>query len=146
MPDVDVRIFTSEFNALLKGANGPVYRLMIRSAEAVRQEAKRLVGVHQPVPGERRARRPGTLRDSIVKRPARTSDGDIVFYVGSNDPIAKIHHDGTLPHTIRATRAPALRFYWAKAGRVVSFKSVHHPGTPPRPYLKNALRVLNRLP
>jgi hypothetical protein len=144
VPDVDVRIFSAEFNTLLKGASGPVYRMMIRGAEDVRQEAKRLVGVHNPVPGERRARRPGTLRDSIVKRPAKTSDGDIIFYVGSNDPIARIHHDGTPPHIIVAKRARRLTFYWPKVGRVVSFRSVHHPGTKPNRYLIDALRVLRR--
>ncbi len=139
---VDVRIFSQELDALLKGPNGPAARLLIERAERVRIEARRLVGVHTPVPGERRERRPGTLRDSIVKRPARTPDGDLVYYVGSNDPIAKLHHDGTPPHVIRARNKPALVFYWPKVGRVVSFRQVNHPGTKPNRYLTDALRVI----
>ena len=42
---------------------------------------------------------------------------------------------GTKAHPIAAVNASALRFYWAKVGRVVFFKSVRHPGTKPNPFL-----------
>jgi|SRR5690606_34873846 len=48
---------------------------------------------------------------------------------------------GTMPHVIRARRAPRLVFFWPKVGRVVSFKSVNHPGHPtPNNYLLGALK------
>jgi hypothetical protein len=47
---------------------------------------------------------------------------------------------GTRPHIIRAKRG-VLRFYWPKAGRVVYFRSVKHPGTKPDPFFTN---VINR--
>ena len=148
---VTVDLFPQQMSELLAGPRGPVYRAMIVNAEAVRQEAKRLVGVSKPRPGGLRRdsggrflagqRKPGTLRDSIVKRPV-TLRGDVAFIVGSNDPIALIHHEGTKPHVIRARRAPMLVFYWDKVGRVVHFKHVNHPGTKPNRYLLKALKVI----
>lgn len=138
---INIRLYPGQISALLNGPQGPVYRRLIEDAERVKVEAQRLVGVHQPVPGERRSRRPGTLRDSIVKRPAMEGD-TITFVVGSDDPIALLHHEGTQPHVIAARRKPRLVFFWPKVGRVVSFKRVNHPGTKPNRYLTDALRVL----
>jgi hypothetical protein len=139
---VAVRLYPAQINQLLKGPQGPVYKAMVVNADLVKAEAKRLVGVHKPVPGERRARRPGTLRDSIVKRPAMIN-GDIAFIVGSNDPIALIHHEPQPPHIIRPRKPGGLLvFYWPKVGRVVAFRFVHHPGQKGNPYLLNALKVL----
>jgi hypothetical protein len=126
---------------VLRGPNGPVVRRLIQDGEAVKQEAKRLVRVHKPVPGERRTRRPGQLRDSIVKR-VTSSGGEVVVQVGSDDPIALIEHNDTPPHTI--TGRPKLVFYWPKAGRVVAFPRVNHPGTTGSRYLTKALQVLRR--
>lgn len=121
---------------LLRGPSGPVMRRLIEDGEAVKDRARQLVGVHKPVPGERRKRRPGTLRDSIVKRVR----GPGVVEVGSEDPIALLHHEGTAPHVI--TGNPRLVFFWPKVGRLVSFPKVNHPGTRPNPYLTKALEVL----
>lgn len=123
---------------VLRGANGPVVRELIKAGEDVKTEAKRLVRVHKPVPGERRKRRPGTLRDSIVKR---VLPGPVV-QVGSDDPIALIEHEGSPPHVI--TGNPKLVFYWPKAGKVVAFPKVNHPGTTGSRYLVRALEVLRR--
>lgn len=52
---------------------------------------------------------------------------------------------GTAPHVIKAKNAPRLVFFWPKAGRVVHFKSVNHPGTSANNYLQAALkRVMRR--
>ena len=121
---------------VLRGPNGPVMRRLIQDGEAVKDRARQLVGVHKPVPGERRNRRSGQLRDSIVKRIR--PEGYVE--VGSEDPIALLHHEGTPPHQI--TGNPRLVFFWPKVGRVVSFPKVNHPGTRPNPYLVRALDVL----
>lgn len=129
---------------VLRGPNGPVARRLIEDGEKVKIEAKRLVGVYQPpdaYSAAHRRRRPGTLRDSIVKRFAEQG-GEFECLIGSNDPIALMHHEGTVPHVIRAQNRPMLVFYWPKAGGVVSFKQVNHPGTQPNRYLTNALNVL----
>ena len=142
---VHIQLFPQQMTALLRGPNGPVYRKMIILAEAVRAESKRLVGVHHPQPAERRVRAPGTLQRSIVKRPVEDTKGDIGWAVGSADPIALIHHEGTQPHIIRPTRGKYLVFYWPRAGKVVYMTEVKHPGTKPNRYLTNALKILPRV-
>ncbi len=123
---------------VLRGPNGPVMRRLIQDGEFVKDRARQRVGVHKPVPGERRKRRPGTLRDSLVKRVR--PDGSVE--VGSEDPIALLHHEGTPPHTI--TGNPRLVFFWPKAGKVVSFPKVDHPGTSPNHYLTDSLNDLRQ--
>ncbi len=123
---------------VLRGPSGPVMRRLIEDGEFVKDEARRLVRVHEPVPGERRKRRPGTLRDSLVKRVR----GDGVVEVGSDDPIALIEHEGTEPHQI--VGRPRLVFYWRSAGRVVAFPRVNHPGTTGSHYLTRALDKLRQ--
>lgn len=130
---------------VLRGPNGPVMRELIEAAELVKREAQRRVGVYQPpdaYSAANRRRRPGTLRDSIVKRVPQGGPKGVTVQVGSNDPIAYLHHEGTVPHVIQARRRPMLVFYWPKVGRVVAFKSVNHPGTDPNRYLTDALAVV----
>lgn len=136
-----VTIDPTKLAEFMRSPEGPVYRMLIEDGEAVKEEAKKLVGVHEPTPGERRARRPGTLRDSIVKRIG-IENGLPAVQVGSNDPIALWHHEGTEPHTIVPVNAPRLVFYWKKVGAVVSALRVSHPGTRPNRFLTNALAVL----
>ena len=45
-------------------------------------------------------------------------------------------HEGTRPHVIFPRRARALRFN--VAGRTVFAAKVNHPGTKPRPFLREA--------
>ena len=51
---------------------------------------------------------------------------------------------GTKPHIIRAKRAKALHFYWARVGRWVSFKRVRHPGTKPNDFIGRGVREFDR--
>lgn len=126
---------------VLRGPQGPVVRRLLEDGELVKDEARRLVRVHTPVPGERRARKPGTLRDTTVKRVVERG-GEVVVQVGSSDPITGYEHDGTPPHVI--TGRPLLVFYWPKVGRVVAFPRVNHPGTTGSRFLVRALDVLRR--
>lgn len=150
-----VKLDPAAVQRLLKGDNGPVVRDLFIAGEIVRQEAKTLVGVSQPDPVPRTRqrgaggrfvagsgkRKPGTLRDSIVKRLVNKG-GTVAMQVGSDDPVALWHHEGTQPHTIVPVKAPRLVFYSAKAGKIVVAKIVHHPGTRPNRFLTNALRAL----
>lgn len=127
---------------LMTDRSGPVMREMVRDGQAVKKEAQRRVGVYQPPPaGPRRTRKPGTLRDSIVMRVVQDGRGAAVL-VGSEDPIALLHHEGTRPHPIVPRRAPRLVFWSGRAGRVVYAKRVNHPGTKPNRYLTEALSVI----
>lgn len=126
-------------NRFFGDKNGPVVRDLMVRGEHVKAEAKRLVGVYTPQPGIPRDRAPGTLRESIVKRLDSEAGLPVVF-VGSNDPIALLHHEGTRPHEIRPKRPEGrLVFYSRKAGRIVVVRRVDHPGTRPNKYLANAL-------
>ena len=138
-----VRLDPAGLAEVMRSPSGPFVRRLIADGELVKQEARRLVGVHRPRPGERRARRPGQLRDSIVKRLA-SDKGMPVVLVGSADPIALLHHEGTRPHTIRARPGGWLVFWSDRAGRTVYAKVVNHPGTRPNRYLTNALAILRR--
>lgn len=49
---------------------------------------------------------------------------------------------GTRPHVIRPHGANGrLVFFWAKAGRVVSLRSVNHPGTKANRFVQESLRA-----
>lgn len=140
--DIDVRVDPAALAAYLTGDDGPLFRYFVVQGEKVKQEAQRLVGVYEPPPeGPQRARKPGTLRDSIVKR-VRREGSSFVVEVGSEDEIALWHHEGTQPHLIVPVRASHLVFWWAKVGRVVYAKAVNHPGTKPNRFLVDALAVL----
>lgn len=131
----------------LRGADGPVIRYLLVQGQKVKAEAQRRVGVYKPpdaYSAAHRQRRPGTLRDRIVVRVVSSGRSDIGLevQVGSEDPIALIHHEGTVPHLIRAKNKPMLVFFWRKAGRVVRFRQVNHPGTKPNRYLTDSLAVI----
>lgn len=141
-----VTIDPARLAALLRDpARGPLVRRLIEWGEIVKRGAQRRAPVYQPDPADpfasRRERRPGTLRDTIVKRLAE-ADGLPVMLVGSDDPISVLVHEGTPPHQIAARRSPYLVFYWPKIGKVVVTKSVNHPGTKPQRFLVDALEDL----
>lgn len=80
----------------------------------------------------------GVLRNSITYPSAPTATGMIVrSEVVATAPYAGYVHDGTKPHVIRPRNASVLRF----PGRngMVFAAHVNHPGTRPRPFLRNAL-------
>jgi hypothetical protein len=60
--------------------------------------------------------------------------------IGSDSPIALLHHEGSRPHEIVPRRKKVLVFY-ADSGRgpLVFTRRVRHPGTRPNPYLVSAL-------
>jgi hypothetical protein len=142
--DAYVVLDPAKLAEIMRSPSGPVVRQLFEDGELVKAEAKRLVGVSKPdpVPGRRNPRRPGTLRDSIVKR-LTTDETGVVVLVGSDSPIALYHHEGTQPHPI-VPKDPSkfLVFWWDKTGRVMYLKRVQHPGTRPNRFLTGALRVL----
>lgn len=104
----------------IRNPDGPVGRRLMVIAEAVRQDTKASL-------------KPGFPQDflgpTIVKRMVMTDEGPKV-QVGSD-------HTRTQPHVIQGN--PLLRFHWAKAGRVVYFRKVNHPGSEMGPYLMEKL-------
>ena len=132
---------------VLRGPNGPVTRHLIVLGEKVKVKAKEECPVYEPpdsYTASHRARRPGTLRDSIVKRVVQGPTG-VTVLVGSDDPVSLWVHEGTEPHIIAASRKPRLVFFWKRVDAVVSFKFVNHPGTQPNRFLIRALDVIRGL-
>lgn len=140
-----VQIDPIKLARFMRSPQSGIVRDNLRRGQKVKAEARRRVGVYRPESGDpfaarRLARRPaGTLRDSIIVRVADRGGGIPVVLVGSDDPIAFIHHEGTSPHAIRARRKPMLVFY--HRGRVRRVKSVRHPGTAANRYLSDSLRA-----
>jgi hypothetical protein len=68
--------------------------------------------------------------------------GGFIASIGSDNKIARLHHDGTKPHIIVPKSAKTLRFN--SHGKIVYAKVVHHPGTKPNKYLTDNLRKVIR--
>jgi hypothetical protein len=98
------------------------------------REAKSLVGV-----------KTGHLRRSIISTPASSVGGSVSAMYGTNTLYAKHHEYGTRPHTITPRRGKVLRFQ--AGGRTVFARSVQHPGTAGRYYMRNSrIKVQSALP
>lgn len=109
---VESRVVISEaaVAAFIRNPDGPVGRRLMVVAEDVRQRTKG--SLKEGFPRD-------FLAPTIVKRMVMTADGPSV-QVGSD-------HTRTQPHVIRGN--PLLVFHWPKAGRVVYFRKVNHPGS-----------------
>lgn len=119
------------------GRNGPAGKLMLAKGQRVAARAKELVGYGVGQPGRPHSGK--HLRDAIATR-LKDSPGGVVCEIGifgSGVGRAIWHHEGTEPHPIIGN--PRLVFFWPKAGRVVAFPRVDHPGTKPNRFLTKAL-------
>ncbi len=68
------------------------------------------------------------------------SSNRITAEARSDTPYAEFVIQGTRPHVIRAKRGSALRFNWPKAGGIVYFASVQHPGNAPNPFFDKVVK------
>ncbi|ADD81130.1 gp25 [Rhodococcus phage ReqiPine5] len=86
----------------------------------------------------------GNLGRSIQEDPIKaTGPFSVSGGVTANTNYAASVHDGTRPHVIRPKAGKkALKFN--VGGRTVFAKKVNHPGTRPRPFLKNAAETVIR--
>lgn len=124
MPVVAVKFFPN-MKYELQAPTGMVGRYIFKKGQVVAMAARSKVGV-----------RTGKLKASIHVRHERGAAGQYVK-VGSDLNYALLHHEGSKPHVIMATRAQALRF--SAGGRIVYTRQVSHPGTRANRYLKDSL-------
>lgn len=136
-----VRIDQSALDRYLRGPD--VRRTMQRAVDTGAKAAKLYVGYSRPDPLGRPRKYPTHLRDAIYGR-VEVRGGKIVGVIGARHPIAKMHHDGTRPHVIRARNKPLLVFADRRSGMVYRVKQVYHPGTRPNKYLTKALGDVGR--
>lgn len=115
----------SRVERMLRLPGGMVYRNMERRVRRVEAEAIR--------------RAPGSMGSTIRSQIQRGPGGEFRGVINVRHPAAIYVTGGTRPHLIRPVRAKALRF--TVGGRVVYAKLVHHPGTKPNDFLRQALRA-----
>jgi hypothetical protein len=99
----------------------PIYHDLNRRAKAVQRRATVLVGKDT-----------GYLASRITLS-SRAAPPYWWFKIEGNTTYAYVHHQGSKPHII----VGSLEF--RKGGRMIHTREVHHPGTKPNPYLRNAL-------
>jgi hypothetical protein len=118
-----VQIDQAALDAVIQPILIAQHRVVLRR---IVDEAKRRVPV-----------RTAELRDSIAEVPPTMSGRTLIKgSVIATAPHAQFVHDGTQPHVIRARNASALVFQ--VGGRTIFAKSVRHPGTRARPFLREA--------
>jgi hypothetical protein len=138
--------------ALEREQRRPIVRDLIRRGNRVQQAARRQIRFGHVGVGGRAARHGRlNLRDTIHVRLVHggaytgflggDESGLPVVTVGSEDPIALLHHEGTRPHVIVPRNAAYLVFWSDRAGRVIYTKRVMHPGTKPNRYLTDNLHL-----
>lgn len=108
--------------------NGQVGKYLSKRGRMIERAAKRQVGV-----------RTGALRASIHMRHLRDSRGQYIM-VGSDLSYALLHHQGSRPHTIAATKGQMLKF--TSRGNLVFAHVVQHPGSKANRYLTDNLRLI----
>lgn len=130
------------FLQLTRSPTGAVARDLFRRAKLVEEAARQQIPLGHVAggPGTRRiANR--NLRDTLRTRIAYTNWQPPVAFVGSDHPIALIHHEGSRPHVILPRKAKALAFVPRGSNRLVFAKRVNHPGTKPSRYLTDNIHL-----
>lgn len=125
----------AEEERLLRSVAGPVGRHLVRAAERVTQEAKRLCPVSPHGSGDNPS---GHLRSSIgweLGRSGRELHADVGSDVEYSLPVEL----GSRPHIIESHGDYPLRN--PRTGAVFG-KTVQHPGAPAQPFLRPALDSL----
>lgn len=116
-----------------KGWTGPVGRSVERLAK---ESVFRIRGLAN--------KKTGAMIAGMHYKKGKWARG-IQFDAGSDVSHTLFMDQGTKPHVIAAKNAPVLTFFWPKVGRVVHFKSVHHPGTKPYKFLERGLEAALRM-
>jgi hypothetical protein len=143
-PNATYRFVPNEAGWLLmtRSPAGMVARDLIRRAKTVEIAARNQIPLGHVAGGpatRRIANR--NLRDTVRTRIAYTEWQPPVAFVGSDHPIALIHHEGTRPHLIVPRKAKALAFYPRGGTALVFAKRVNHPGTKPNKYLTENIHL-----
>lgn len=124
-------IDNAQMRAVLTGRNSAAVQLVQKAQRQTLTRAK----VTSPVDS-------GALRNSHVAEPIKVSGDKVTTEIsvegGAKQDYAMYVHEGTKPHVIKPRRKKVLSWKGPE-GRVFA-TAVHHPGTEPRPWLRNALQ------
>jgi hypothetical protein len=123
-----VKFYPGALDYVLDNPQGDVGKYLKKRGRFIVAAAKRQVGVDT-----------GRLQQSIYYTHLRDSRSQYLW-IGSNEPHALMHHEGTRPHTIVPREAPILRF--TSGSRIIYTRHVEHPGTRPNRYLSDQLYLV----
>lgn len=123
-----VKFYPGVLDYVLNNPAGDVGLYLKKRGRLIVAAAKRQVGVDT-----------GQLRNSISFTHMRDARSQYLW-IGSNEPHALMHHEGTKPHVILPREAPVLRF--SSGSRIVYTRHVNHPGTRPNRYLSDQLYLV----
>lgn len=124
----DLRLYKPVLNHFLNSPDGETGKYLRARAQVILTASRRQVGVDT-----------GALRRSIHMIHHRNTRGQY-YWIGSDNKIALMHHEGTRPHMIVPRQAQLLRF--SVGTRIVNTRLVRHPGTKPNRYLSDQLRLV----
>lgn len=138
MSDYKLIIDGAKLAELLRSPTGPVGRHLFERGTLVQARAKQILEPH---------RKTGCLEGSIVKRPEMLA-GELAIRIQSDTTSCSVTrtsyslfvHEGTPPHDIYAKPGGVLAFQ--VGGETIFASQVHHPGTKPVPFLRDALEVI----
>lgn len=135
MSDFRLIIDGAALAELLRSPQGPVGRHLIARSTVVQARAKQILSPH---------RKTGCAEDSIVKRFEEAAGELAVRIQSDTTPCSPTRtsyslylHEGTAPHDI-----PGAWGHPAPFGIGGRFDGKFHPGTPPIPFLRDALAVI----
>lgn len=111
----------------LEGRRAPLWAALHAKGNLAVLGAKAKVGV-----------RTGALRKSINMKHLGNATGQYLK-IGSSLPYAYLHHQGTKPHPIAATK-PGGQLVFTRKARLIRTPMVNHPGTRGNYYLRAQLR------
>lgn len=83
-----------------------------------------------------------SINDKLEQLADRWGDKTVIYLVTSNAEYAAFVEFGTDPHVITADNKDALKF--EVGGETVFATSVDHPGTEAQPYMRPAVRAVER--
>ena len=125
-------IDNAQMRAVLTGKNSAAVQLVQKAQRQTLTRAK----ITSPVDS-------GALRNSHVAEPIKVSGDKVTTEIsvegGAKQDYAMYVHEGTKPHVIKPRRKKVLSWKGPE-GRVFA-TAVNHPGTEPRPWLRNALQA-----
>ena len=112
----------------LSGGRGPAFMAVtkMRTVAAAKADSK--------VPVDT-----GALKRAQVKAPVVLTGDKVVTGVEYLSPYARFVHEGTRPHPIVPKRKKVLAWIPRGSGRAIYARSVNHPGTKARPWLRESL-------
>ena len=110
---------------------------------SLRRKMRRLISDRLADYAYKTMKKKAPKRTGKLRRSIRKVRRGFEAYIFPTVPYAMFLEYGTRPHLIRPVRAQALRFE-TKFGEIVFTRLVRHPGTKPRPFIRETAEDVRR--